>query len=71
MAPPAASVTTHTARGDTARARWDTAVAELVRLRREEAAQEQAAEDALADELYWAFRGRQLGPDTGRHPTGR
>ncbi len=37
------------------RARWAAAVRELVQLRREEAAQEEAAEDAMADELRRLF----------------
>ncbi len=37
------------------RARWAATVRELVQLRREEAAQEEAAEDAMADELRRVF----------------
>jgi len=37
------------------RARWAATVRELVQLRREEAAQEEAAENAMADELRRVF----------------
>ncbi len=45
-------------------------MAELVRLRREEAAQEQAAEDALADELHRAFRAGRPDPAADQHESG-
>ena len=37
--------------------RWATAVREVIRLRREEAAADRAAEDALADDLHRVFHG--------------
>jgi len=67
---PTADPTAPPPRVDTPRARWDATVAELVRLRREETAQEEAAEDALADELHRAFRARRPGPrPTSPRPT--
>ncbi len=45
-------------------------MAELVRLRREATAQEQAAEDALADELHRAFRAGRPDPAADQHESG-
>lgn len=57
------SVTVPSAVGvDTDHSRWQATVAELVRLRREETAQEEAAEDALAAEARRVFHDRPPQP---------
>lgn len=58
---------TPTAPADPERIRWDATVRELVQLRREEAAQDEAAEDAVADELRRVLRDQQPPPGGAEH----
>ncbi len=50
------------------RARWAATIRELVQLRREEAAAEENAEDAMADELRRAFHRRPRPVDEAQPP---
>jgi len=47
--------------------RWAAAVQELLQLRRHEAAADEAAEDALDDELRRVFQDRQQAPGAAGH----
>lgn len=53
------------------RARWAATVQELVQLRRDEAAEEEAAEDALVDDLRRVFHDRQAASRRRRTPAPR